>query len=90
MYLLLVQTFEDIDNTLEGDTCYPCETNSQRNAVTAAIFLEHLRRSPRETDPVQLRGSSRTYNRHQRIYTIKDKKVTRALYKRIVEPVRVT
>lgn len=29
----------------DGDTCYACETNKQRNAITAAIFQEHLRQT---------------------------------------------
>ena len=30
---------------LDGDTCYACHTNKQRNAITAAIFQEHLRQT---------------------------------------------
>eukprot|EP00574_Skeletonema_japonicum_P011463 CAMPEP_0201714666 /NCGR_PEP_ID=MMETSP0593-20130828/1046_1 /ASSEMBLY_ACC=CAM_ASM_000672 /TAXON_ID=267983 /ORGANISM="Skeletonema japonicum, Strain CCMP2506" /LENGTH=747 /DNA_ID=CAMNT_0048203961 /DNA_START=45 /DNA_END=2288 /DNA_ORIENTATION=- len=29
----------------DGDTCYACGTNKQRNAITAAIFQEHLRQT---------------------------------------------
>jgi hypothetical protein len=30
---------------LDGDTCYACHTNKQRNAITAAIFQEHLKQT---------------------------------------------
>lgn len=30
---------------LDGDTCYACHTNKQRNAITAGIFQEHLKRT---------------------------------------------
>jgi hypothetical protein len=30
---------------LDGDTCYACPTNKERNLVTAAIFNEHIRKT---------------------------------------------
>lgn len=34
-----------LPKNLEGDTCYACDRNSIRNAITAAIFREHLRQT---------------------------------------------
>ena len=31
-----------LPKVLEGDSCFVCNTNSERNAVTAGIFREHL------------------------------------------------
>lgn len=35
----------DLPKRPQGDTCYACATNKQRNAVTAAIFRDHLKRT---------------------------------------------
>ena len=35
----------DLPKKPQGDTCYACATNKQRNAVTAAIFRDHLKRT---------------------------------------------
>ena len=41
----------DLPKKLQGDTCYACPTNKERNAVTAAIFRDHLKRThPRAED----------------------------------------
>ena len=42
-----------LPRNLEGDTCYACSKNSQRNAITAAIFREHLRQTHPEADSAE-------------------------------------
>jgi hypothetical protein len=73
----------NLPKVLEGDSCYACCTNSQRNAITAAIFREHLRATHPDVD------SDEDPPRHTIIIKgflqSTSKKIDRALYKRIIE-----
>jgi len=72
-----------LPKVLEGDSCYACSTNSQRNAITAAIFREHLQATHPDAD------SDEDPPRHTLIIKgfiqSASKKIDRALYKRIIE-----
>ena len=77
-----------LPKVLEGDSCYACSTNSQRNAITAAIFREHLQATHPDAD------SDEDPPRHTVIIKgfiqSASKKIDRALYKRIMNSVIVT
>ena len=75
-----------LPKVLEGDSCYACSTNSERNAVTAGIFREHLQATHPDA------GSDEVPPKHTIIIkglvespSRSSKKVDRALHKRITE-----
>jgi len=47
---LVARNGVSLTKVLEGDSCYACSTNSQRNAITAAIFREHLQATHPDAD----------------------------------------
>jgi len=72
-----------LPRVLEGDSCYACNKNSQRNAITSAIFRQHLKATHPDA------GSDADPPRHTIIIKgfiqSTKKKIDRALRKRIIE-----